>query len=262
MHPELFSFDLFGKRHIYSYGVLLLTAGALGVGLCWILAPRRGLTRGDGASVALLAVAGGLLGSGLLDAAVHWRLVLSGDYRPGLVFYGGVLGAAPAVLLFAHRFRLDLRGLADLGAVALPAAHAVGRLGCLLGGCCFGAPAGTWPGIIYSDPRAPATTLSLGQVPLHPVPVYEALGLALIATLMAALLLGERLRGRLFLLYLASYALLRFGTELLRADRERGAAGPLSTSQWIAVAALLAVPLLWRRAGRAVTQRQGGDPPH
>jgi phosphatidylglycerol:prolipoprotein diacylglycerol transferase len=254
--PELFSFDLLGSRHVYSYGVLLLSAATLGVSLCWALAPRRGLTRGDGASVALLAVAGGLLGSGLLDAAVHWRVLLSGDYRPGLVFYGGVLGAAPAVWLFARRFRIDLRALADLGAVALPAAHAVGRVGCLLGGCCHGGPAGSWPGIVYTDPRAPATALSQGTLPLHPVPIYEALGLTLIAAAMLTLLLLERQRGRLFLLYLACYALLRFSCEFLRADSERGSLGPLSTSQWIALAALCAVALAWRRA------RQREAPPH
>ncbi|MCK5797535.1 MAG: prolipoprotein diacylglyceryl transferase [Deltaproteobacteria bacterium] len=253
MHPDLFGFHLFGQvRVVHTYGLLLVTAGAVGCLLTAYLAPRRGVSGSDAASVSLLGVASGLLGAGLLDAIVHWRIVISGHYVPGLVFYGGFLGAAPAVWLFARRFSISLRALGDVASVSVPVAHAIGRMGCLFGGCCYGAPAGSWPGIIYRAPGVPATALSRGVVPLHPVPIYEAAGLLAIAGVTATLFFREkifkgRLRGRLFLLYLGLYGALRFSMEFLRADTERGALGPLTTSQAVAILVFLFAVVAWRR---------------
>ena len=245
MHPDLFHFTIFGQvRTVHSYGVMLLLAGAVGTGLMMMLGRRRGLAAWDSASVALLGLGCGLLGAGLLDALVNWRQLLSEGYQPGLVFYGGVLGAGSGVLAFVRRFRLPLGELGDVGAVVIPVGHALGRLGCLLGGCCYGRPAGTWPGLIFKDPVAPATVLSRGELPLHPVQLYEAAGLLLIAAMTLGLFLRGRVRGRLILVYLAAYALLRLVTETLRGDRYRGHWGPLSTSQWIAVAVIALVSLL------------------
>lgn len=254
MHPELFRFTVFGQlRTVHSYGLMLLLAGVTGTALTVLLGRRRGLAGWDSASVALLALGCGLLGAGLLDALVNWRELLSRGYQPGLVFYGGFLGAGAGVLAFVRRFRLPLGDLGDVGAVVIPVGHALGRLGCLLGGCCYGRPAGSWPGLIFSDPDAPATLLSQGRLPLHAVQLYEAAGLLAIAALSAGLFLKGRWRGRLMLLYLGAYALLRFFTETLRGDRYRGHWGPLSTSQWIAVAVLLLVALL------ATVGRRSGD---
>lgn len=253
MHPELFRFTVFGQlRTVHSYGLMLLLAGVTGTALMVLLGRRRGLAGWDSASVALLALGCGLLGAGLLDALVNWRQLLSGGYQPGLVFYGGFVGAGAGVLAFVWRFRLPLGDLGDVGAVVIPVGHALGRLGCLLGGCCYGRLAGSWPGLIFSDPDVPATLLSQGRLPLHPVQIYEAAGLLAIAVLSAGLFLKGRWRGRLMLVYLGAYALLRFFTETLRGDRYRGQWGPFSTSQWIAVSVLLLVAL-----GATVGRRSG-----
>ncbi len=259
MHPELLRFHLLGElRVVHTFPLVLGLAAVLGIALAVRLGRRDGLARWDTASVGLLAVAGGLAGAVLLELAVNLPLYLREPAPPGLTFYGGLLGGAAGALLFVWRYGLPLGAVGDAAAPSLALAHALGRCGCFLAGCCFGRPARPpWPGVLFRHPVAPATVLG-GGVPLHPVQLYEAAGLLLLG---AALLLARRsprLRGRLLALHLAGYALLRLGTEALRGDPLRGSLGGLSTSQLIALATLLAAPLLWRALGRLAAQNSRG----
>jgi phosphatidylglycerol:prolipoprotein diacylglycerol transferase len=132
--------------------------------------------------------------------------------------------------------------VADASTPGLALAHALGRMGCLLGGCCYGSHAAdTWPlaPVLWGERR-------------HPVQLYEAVGLLALAALTA--LLTPRLRrrpGSLFTVYLGAYAILRLGTERLRGDDlERGFVLGLSTSQLLAGAALAASVVLGMRLNR------------
>jgi len=55
----------------------------------------------------------------------------------GLVGYGGFIGGVTGLLLFAGKYRLPLLALCDLIAPSIVLGLALGRLGCLLNGCCF-----------------------------------------------------------------------------------------------------------------------------
>jgi phosphatidylglycerol:prolipoprotein diacylglycerol transferase len=59
-------------------------------------------------------------------------------HQGGLIFYGGFIGAAVGIALFALSRRDKLLPLYDVVIVALPLSHALGRIGCFLNGCCFG----------------------------------------------------------------------------------------------------------------------------
>ena len=134
---------------------------------------------------------------------------------------------------------MPLSAAADAGAPGLALGHAFGRIGCLLGGCCYGRAV---------DPSFPLAVDLAGQS-RHPVQLYEAAGLLALSALL--LLLSRRLwprPGALFAVYLGAYAALRFVTEGLRADDlERGFVGPLSTSRLIALVAIgVAAVVLYR----------------
>jgi phosphatidylglycerol---prolipoprotein diacylglyceryl transferase len=57
----------------------------------------------------------------------------------GLVVYGSFFGALLGLLLFVRKYRLPLLAVADLIAPSMFLGLAIGRVGCLLNGCCFGA---------------------------------------------------------------------------------------------------------------------------
>lgn len=92
-------------------------------------AGRRGLDT-DGMR---LLMAGGLIG-GLLGANAA-QLLAAGT--PGKTIEGGILGGFLAVVVLKRRLGIT-RPTGDLFALAVPAGEAVGRLGCFVGGCCYG----------------------------------------------------------------------------------------------------------------------------
>jgi phosphatidylglycerol:prolipoprotein diacylglycerol transferase len=248
VHPELVRLHYLGiERPIYSYGALVVTGIAVGILVAVWRAPRFGLQRFDELAVGLLGVVGGLVGAVVLFDLVQLRALIADPsllLQPGLVFYGGLAGGAAAAWGYCRAWKLSLVDAADAGAPGLALGHAVGRIGCLLGGCCYGR---------VVDAQFPLA-VHLAGAWRHPVQLYEACGLVVIAIVTA--MLPRRRPGAIFLAYVASYALLRLVVEHWRGDDlERGVvAHALSTSQLIALVALAgSAAVLYR-----VTRRRKG----
>lgn len=146
-------------------------------------------------------------------------------WKGGLAYLGGLGLATVLALATARRHGARLGDMADLAAPAIALGLALGRVGCLLEGCCYGAPCppGPW--------AAPPLGRLLG-VPRWPTALLEAgwdLGMFVA---LQALLSRRRARWEAFLALLVLYAPGRFLIEALR-DDPRGGAGGLSTSQWL-----------------------------
>jgi phosphatidylglycerol:prolipoprotein diacylglycerol transferase len=132
----------------------------------------------------------------------------------GLVWYGGAIGGAIGVCIWAYfRRMLNLR-LLDLAAPGLAIGYAVGRIGCQLSGDGdYGIPwDGPWA-MAYPEGTLPTDT------PVHPTPIYETLAMGLVAYAL------WRLRrsfapGLLFALYLVLAGLERFLVEFIRRNDE------------------------------------------
>jgi phosphatidylglycerol:prolipoprotein diacylglycerol transferase len=234
VHPELVRLHYFGiERPIYSYGALIVVGIAAGIVVGVWRAPRFGVTRFDELAVGLLGVVGGLVGAALLFDVVQWRAIAADPFmllHPGLVFYGGLAGGATAAWGYCRAWRIPVAGAADAGAPGLALGHAIGRIGCLLGGCCYGR---------VVDEKFPLAVHVAGAW-RHPVQLYEAAGLLVLAVVTA--LLPRRRAGAIFGVYVVGYALLRLGVEHWRGDDlERGVvAHAISTSQLIALVVLAA----------------------
>jgi phosphatidylglycerol:prolipoprotein diacylglycerol transferase len=141
----------------------------------------------------------------------------------GFVFYGGLLFALVFLGLYKLlKFPLTLQNLwAMLPALTL--GHAIGRIGCLLAGCCYGSETSAWWGI------------HLHGANRHPTQLIESLGLFIISFY----LLKSRASLKSFSVYFIGYGLLRFGIEVLRGDDIRGLWGALTPSQWISLGVIL-----------------------
>jgi len=246
------------ERIVGSYGVMLSAALVVGS----LLAARAAVrARMDvGATIAILGfgAAGGLFGSWLLFWIVELARTgsaLAAVRQPGLVFFGAPLGGGLAMWLSSRQLGVPLGRLADLSLPALPAAHALGRIGCFLGGCCYGQPwEGPWA-VTYTHPLAPASHPS---VPRHPTPLYESGGLVLIALVFALVPVSHAGRGRRLLAYLACYGLLRTVVEAFRGDAVRGVwlGGLASTSQILSVLVVIgALVGLWLTRGPGPARR-------
>jgi phosphatidylglycerol---prolipoprotein diacylglyceryl transferase len=178
------------------------------------------------------ALIGGLVGARLWWAADHADEV-RGDLigglfgGSGLTWYGGALGGAVAVLLWAWRKGMFGLALLDISAPALAVGYACGRIGCQLSGDGdYGKPwDGPWA-MAYPDGVVPT------DVKVHPTPIYETLAMGLAGVVLWQL--RDRLApGRLFALYLVFAGVERFLVEFLR--RNPDAALGLTTAQLISV---------------------------
>lgn len=165
--------------------------------------------------IGFAALIGGVIGSRGYFLIQNWDSVsddLVGNLfsGSGLVWYGGAIGGAIAVLLWAWwRGFLGL-ALLDVVAPALALGYAVGRIGCQLSGDGdYGIPwDGPWA-MSYPDGAVPTTE------EVHPTPVYETIAMGFGAWLLWSL--RERFRvGVLFALYLVYAGVERFAIEFLR----------------------------------------------
>jgi phosphatidylglycerol:prolipoprotein diacylglycerol transferase len=244
MYPE---FDL-GPVSLQTFGICF-AAGFLASGA--LIARRlRELGRPvDWAyEIAFAALIGGLIG-----ARVHYLLgnydssegLLSNLFTgSGLVWLGGVVGGAAAVLLWAHRRGFLGLGLVDLCAPSLALGNAIGRVGCQLSGDGDYGRATDLPwGMAYPE----GTVKTLEEV--HPTPVYETLAMGVVALVLWSL--RDRMRpGGLFALYLVLAGAERLLVEFVR--RNDDVLVGLTEAQLISVAMIAAGSawLMRTRGGR------------
>jgi phosphatidylglycerol:prolipoprotein diacylglycerol transferase len=183
------------------------------------------------------ALVGGVVGARLWWVAENWSdakddIIGSLFSGAGLVFYGGLLGGAIAVIAWAWRRGFLEARLFDMAAPALAAGYAIGRIGCQLAG--DGDYGKDWDGpwaVTYPDGTVPTTT------PVHPTPIYETLTMGLVAFLLWRW--RHRWRpGTLFAVWALLAGLERFLVEFVR--RNPDAALGLTTPQLISVAMILA----------------------
>jgi phosphatidylglycerol:prolipoprotein diacylglycerol transferase len=141
----------------------------------------------------------------------------------GLVFYGGLIFAA----LFIGLYKLLKLPITQFSLwcmlPALTAGHAIGRIGCLLAGCCFGKETDLWWGI------------ELHGAHRHPTQALESFGLILLTLFF----LKAKPSIKNFSLYFIGYGVIRFGIELLRGDQIRGLWGVFTPSQWASIILIL-----------------------
>lgn len=167
----------------------------------------------------------------------------------GLVFYGGLIGAIAAIIVFARVRREAVWPVFDLVVTSVPLAHAFGRIGCLLNGCCFGTLTKLWCGVRYPA-GSPAwwaqIRLSLihaanpengvPSLPVHPVQIYEALYNLAVYSLLVCLYKRRKPAGVVAAAYLVAYPIGRFALEFLRGDeRLLRDATQLSAAQYTSI---------------------------
>ncbi|HEY2735185.1 MAG TPA: prolipoprotein diacylglyceryl transferase [Polyangiales bacterium] len=176
-------------------------------------------------------------------------------WNGGLAYYGGLVFATIAGITFLKREGFPVgKGIDIVGAV-MPLGIFFGRLGCFLGGCCFGQPTHAKIGVSFPG-GSPASyeqfeagllrDKDLPSLAVHPTQLYEAFGCLLIAIwLLTIAHPRKRFDGQVLLEFLISYAVLRFMIEYLRAD-DRGGLFGLSTSQLIGLLIVAACAGAWR----------------
>lgn len=282
--PELFRIPGLNLA-VHSYGALYVCGLLMGMFVAFRQAKRGNKYHNDILDFGFWALVGALLGARILFIIVEARHYFIDSpfteipylnipipsvlalWTGGFVFWGGVVGGVIALVLFCKKRNIPLAELADICAPGLAIGHAVGRIGCVTGGCCYGYASYhlDQAGQIIADTpfaiafpkgsiafdnlltQASGETLALMQrtgatVPLFPVQILESFGNVAIFFILMLLIPVKRAHGQLALLYFILYSIMRSIAETFRGDSARGFVidNVLSTSQFISVVMSLA----------------------
>jgi len=251
MYPKLLEL---GPVVFHSYGLFLAIAFIAGIWITSRNARKEGISADSVWNLGLVVLCATLVGCKLLMLitdfsyyAANPREIFSlTTLRSMGVFYGGLLLALAAAAWYLRKRRLPAWKVADYAAPGIALGQVIGRLGCFMAGCCYGAPTNVPWAVRFTNPYTIENMGTPFNVPLHPVQVYESLGALLIFGFLMWRLLRRHITGHIILEYLGLYAVLRFIIEFFRAD-DRGEIfnGLLSTSQFIAVVTFAAAAILY-----------------
>jgi phosphatidylglycerol:prolipoprotein diacylglycerol transferase len=260
------AFEL-GRLTITWYGIFVASGFLFGL---WN-ASRRALRENVSPEIIFdcgtWLLVGTILGARALFAVSYWSEIVKSAreyghspvleilmvHHGGLVYYGGLIGASAACVVFAWRKRLALWKLADILAPGVALGSFFGRWGCLMNGCCYGRPTTMPWGIQF--PVGHETHLLNDGLPhfVHPTEIYDSLlNLALFAGL-AWFFKRRKFDGQVFALYLICYAVLRSFVECFRGDYPPAdlVAGRITPAQLVSAGILLAGALLLSLLPRA-----------
>ena len=249
MYP---TFTLFG-RTLGLYGIMSVLGFAAAITFAWLRARRRyaegktSILPGSIINMSMIILVGAMLGAVLLrpitrlpDMLFHWEAYAHLAWREWvrvlfgeIVFYGGLLGGIGSGLWFCRGFKLPIGEVADIVAPAIPLGHALGRIGCFFGGCCYGVHSGTWLDVSFPYGE---------HLPLQ---LFESVGNLILCIVLFVYLRKPKHPGNGMALYVSLYAAMRFTLEFWRGDAVRGNFAGLSTSQWIALAMGTSVAVWW-----------------
>lgn len=161
-------YGLFLMLAILAAGLLIIYRGKR----LWNIPPELLL------SVEVVSVIFGILGARLFYVIEYWNNIKGDSFgstffnifnmvNGGLVVYGSIIGGTVALFVYLYLKKLPILATFDLYAPALLLGIALGRLGCLMNGCCFGAICDGPMGITF-PPGSPAHLRQLehGNAPL------------------------------------------------------------------------------------------------
>ena len=264
MFPVLFHVGTFA---VHTYGVVLMLAFLAALARTYQSAKRLGdpsVLPDNILDAGIWMIIIGTVGARLLFVLVDWNSYRHAPDFPlntlqvwqgGLSFHGGLFGGIGALIGYCLLKRMSILKVADLFAPSVMIAYVIGRLGCLLNGCCYGAPTTMPWGIRFLDEDTGVLT-----PPSHPTQLYASL---LSLVFFAGLVWLERRRayyGQISCWYILLAATERFLMEIWRAGRPRMLSSrpdPLPDRRAVALPGMAALALV----GMAVLRRKYPAPP-
>ena len=239
---------------LYAYGFMLTVSVIVGRWLAIRLAGRAGIDRKLADHCATWTLVGAIVGCRLLYVVTNLDqfehvLDVFAWWRGGVVAYGGFLGGLVAAIVYCRIHGIPLLAWADCVVPSMCVGLAITRVGCFLGGCDFGRvwdgpwavqfPVGS-PAFLEHRSLGLLSSGAAASLPVHPTQLYEALAGVVLLFAVWAVQRRRRASGYALAAFALGYGVLRYLIEIVRADPNRGAIGPWSTSQFIAIATCLA----------------------
>lgn len=209
MYPEICKI---GPFTIYSYGAALVTAFVVAINLAMRQAKREGIAPELIFNFAFTAFVCGISGARIFYILMNLNFFLSNPreiimlQHGGLAWFGGLIAGCASGLIYLKIKKLSILKVLDLIVPFLALAQSIGRIGCLLNGCCYGRHSAF--GVYFP----------VHDAILIPTQAYSSLLLLIIFVILRFLQARPHSRGAIFFAYLLLYGAKRFLIEFLRDD--------------------------------------------
>jgi phosphatidylglycerol:prolipoprotein diacylglycerol transferase len=209
MHPEICTI---GPFTIYSYGLMLAVAFVISSTLAVSQAKRQHIQGDIIFNLSFVAFISGIAGSRFLYVIENIPYYFKNPLEiimlqhGGLSWFGGLIFAVISSGIYLKNKRLSVYKIFDLLVPFVALGQAIGRIGCLLNGCCFGKISKF--GLYFA----------LHKSILIPTQLYSSLSLVLIFIILRWLQEKPHKEGEIILSYLLLYSIKRFSIEFWRAD--------------------------------------------
>ena len=258
--------NLFG-REIGIYAIM--AAIGFAVSILFVIHALKNKTKDDTnyLSIFLLSLIGLFIGGHLLYGITNINIIIGavknfdkidtfGKFFEvflyifgGNVFYGGLIGGLITGMLLTKKFKVDKSLLADVTAMVVPLFHGFGRIGCFLGGCCYGIESKF--GFVYHHS---VNELANG-VSRFPIQLVESGCNFILFFVLYKLYKKDNHKGYLLHIYFYAYPVIRFIDEFFRGDSYRGFLFGLSTSQIISILLVIINTIVLLKRRKKVTTK-------
>lgn len=221
MFPLIFGF-------IDSYMLMMVLGISIAI-VIFILYFRKKLNKSEMLDLMLCAIVAIMLG--LIFSSIFqniYDLIRDGfknyHFNPAITFYGGLIGGVFGFLIiylpyYKKRHPDIMKDLLIIAPICVTLAHAIGRIGCFMAGCCYGIETDAWYGMYFPNLDAKVIPTNLFEA----IFLFVLCGILVLTTFVFKFKYGA-------LIYMFSYSIFRFLIEFIRGD-ERGQSLALSPSQ-------------------------------
>lgn len=209
MHPIICTL---GPFNVYSYGLMLALAFVVSSILVSLQAKRQNLDADIIFNLSFVIVISGLIGARIFYVITNLKYYLKNPLEiimlqhGGLAWFGGLILGTASGIAYVKNKNLPLYKILDLMSPFVALGQAIGRIGCLLNGCCFGKASQF--GFYFP----------VHEQILIPTQAYSSLILIFIFITLRILQERPHRPGEIFFLYLLFYSIKRFVIEFWRAD--------------------------------------------
>lgn len=203
-----------GPFTLYSYGLMLVLAFLTTATLAKFQARKENINPEIIFNLSFLSFISGIIGARLLYVIENMGYYVRNPMEiimlqhGGLSWFGGLIFGVFFSIVYLKRNKLSLYKIFDLVIPFVALAQAIGRIGCLLNGCCFGKISRFG---LYFD---------VYQSVLIPTQIYSSLILIFIFIILRFIQERPHREGEILFSYLLLYSIKRFFIEFWRGDNE------------------------------------------
>ncbi|MDP3731742.1 MAG: prolipoprotein diacylglyceryl transferase [Candidatus Omnitrophota bacterium] len=203
-----------GPFTIYSYGLMLAIAFLVSSTLAVLQAKIEKMNPDTIFNFSFIVFISGIIGARTLYIIENIAYYLKNPLEimmlalGGLSWFGGLMLGLILGTIYLKKKKLSIYMTLDLVIPFVALGQAIGRIGCLLNGCCFGKISKF--GIYFP----------VHKLFLIPTQIYSSLALIFIFIILRFIQERPHKEGEIFFAYLILYSIKRFSIEFWRADNE------------------------------------------